>query len=154
MNQDSRRLAFAGAPRQTGLDAAAVGLSAACTIHCLAIPVLAAVLPLFAALESEWIHWAFLAAALPVSALALHRRDTPALFRAGAAIGLAGLLAGALGWPDHDLETPVTVTASIILAATHIANALRIHAARTRDDACSPDSPMTGQILPDTGDHT
>ncbi len=115
---------------------------------------LAAVLPLFAALESEWIHWAFLAAALPVSALALHRRDTPALFRAGAAIGLAGLLAGALGWPDHDLETPVTVTASIILAATHIANALRIHAARTRDDACSPDSPMTGQILPDTGDHT
>lgn len=127
---------LAVARREGGFDAAAVGLSAACMIHCIAMPVLAAVLPLFAAFEAEWIHWVFLVAAVPVSWLALRRPGTPSALRITAILGLAGLLAGALGWPDHELEAPVTVAASLVLATTHIVNALRIHAARG-GGACS-----------------
>lgn len=123
------RLAAAG--RHSRFDAAAIGLSAACIVHCLAMPLLAAVVPLFAAFEAEWIHWLFLLAAVPTSWLALRRPDTPGALRAVAALGLGGLLAGALGWPDHDLETPVTVAGGLLLSATHIANALRIHASRS-----------------------
>lgn len=123
-------LAVAG--RQNRFDAAAIGLSAACIVHCLAMPLLAAVLPLFAAFEGEWIHWLFLVAAIPVSWLALRRPGTPGALRAAATLGLAGLLAGALGWPGQELETAVTVAAGLTLSATHLANALRIHSGRNK----------------------
>ncbi|MFI3488149.1 MerC family mercury resistance protein, partial [Klebsiella pneumoniae] len=38
------------------------------------------------------------------------------------------LLAGALALPSHDWETPMTVTGSLLLAATHIWNARHRHA--------------------------
>ena len=41
------------------------------------------------------------------------------------ALGL--LLAGALALPSHDWETPMTVTGSLLLAATHIWNTRHRH---------------------------
>jgi hypothetical protein len=46
---------------------------------------------------------------------------------AAAGVGLGLLLAGALALPSHDWETPMTVTGSLLLAATHIWNARHRH---------------------------
>ena len=40
---------------------------------------------------------------------------------------VAMLLAGALALPSHDWETPMTVTGSLLLAATHLWNARHRH---------------------------
>lgn len=114
------------------LDAGAVALSSLCLLHCLALPLLAAALPLFGAwAEAEWVHWVFISMALPLTAFALwraHRQHAlPALAWLGAGLGLALLLAGALEFPSHDSETAVTVTGSLMLAATHVWNARRRH---------------------------
>ncbi|MDH5832395.1 MerC domain-containing protein [Luteimonas kalidii] len=109
------------------LDASAIGLSGLCLVHCLLLPVAAALLPALAFVgEAEWLHLAFVAVALPLAGLALvraHRRRPlpPALFGLAAA-GLSGLGAGALGWPTHALETPLTVGGSLALASAHLWN--------------------------------
>lgn len=114
------------------LDVGAVALSSLCLLHCLALPLLAAALPLFGAwAEAEWVHGMFVAIALPITAFALwraHRQHAlPALAWWAAGAGLALLLAGALEWPSHDSETVVTVAGSLMLAATHVWNARRRH---------------------------
>lgn len=114
------------------LDASAVALSSLCLLHCLALPLLAAALPLFGAwAESEWVHLVFVAFALPITVFALwrahrqHRLPAAAWLAAGS--GLALLLAGALEFPSHDSETLLTVCGSLLLAATHLWNARRRH---------------------------
>lgn len=114
------------------LDAGAIALSSLCLLHCLALPLLATALPLLGAwAEAEWIHILFVAIALPLTGLALWRahrhQPLPAGAWASATLGLAMLLAGALEWPSHDTETPMTVVGSLLLAATHLWNARRRH---------------------------
>ncbi len=114
------------------LDASAVALSSLCLVHCLALPLLAAALPLFGAwAEAEWVHLLFVAIAAPLTGFALwraHRQQSlPAAAWMVATLGLALLLAGALEWPSHDSETPLTVAGSLLLAATHVWNARRRH---------------------------
>jgi hypothetical protein len=121
-------------PLDATLDASAIGLSGLCLAHCLLLPVAAALLPaLAAAAEAEWLHLAFAASALPIAGLALarahRRRPLPPALWALAAAGLCGLAAGAVGWPAHALETPLTVAGSLALAAAHLWNwRLRPHA--------------------------
>jgi len=115
------------------LDLGAVALSTLCLLHCLALPLLAAALPLFGRwAEAEWVHLLFVGIALPLTLHALrlaHRsRPLPPGAWATAAVGLALLLAGALGWPLHALETPLTVAGGLLLAALHSWNAWRRHA--------------------------
>lgn len=117
------------------LDLSAVSISALCLAHCLALPVLAAMLPLAnAVVQSEWVHAVFVLIAAPLSALALlhggarHRAPTPWLALAG--LGLALLALGAIGWPDRDWETPITVMGSLCLATVHLWN-WRRHALST-----------------------
>lgn len=114
------------------LDAGALALSSLCLLHCLALPLLAAALPLFGAwAEAEWVHLLFVAVALPITAVALWRahqqQHLPTGAWAAATLGLGLLLAGALGWPSHEVETPLTVAGSLMLAATHVWNARRRH---------------------------
>lgn len=109
------------------LDAWAVALSMLCLIHCLALPLLATALPLLGVwAEDEWLHVAFVVIAIPLTGLALWRahrhRRLPLVLRALAALGLSGLLAGALGWPHEDWETPMTVGGSLMLASAHAWN--------------------------------
>ncbi|WP_313347945.1 MerC domain-containing protein [Stenotrophomonas sp.] len=114
------------------LDAGAIALSSLCLLHCLALPLLAAALPLMGVwAEAEWVHVLFVAIAAPTTGFALwraHRQQRlPAAAFLSAATGLLLLLAGAAGWPTHDAETPMTVAGSLLLAATHLWNAWRRH---------------------------
>lgn len=124
-------------PSAALLDAGAVALSSLCLLHCLALPLLAAALPLFGTwAEAEWVHLLFVAIALPLTGYALwraeRRRPLPVLAWATAGVGLGLLLAGALALPTHDWETPMTVAGSLLLAATHIWNARHRHAGESR----------------------
>lgn len=108
-------------------DASAIGLSMLCLAHCLLLPVLAALLPVFGAwAHAEWVHIVFVAIAAPLAGFALWRahraRPLPWPLVTLAALGLAGLLAGAVGWPSHEAETPVTVAGSLLLASAHVWN--------------------------------
>lgn len=114
------------------LDAGAIALSSLCLLHCLALPLLAAALPLMGVwAEAEWVHIVFVAIAAPTTGFALwraHRKQPlPAVAIVSATAGLLLLLAGAAGWPSHEAETPMTVTGSLLLASTHIWNAWRRH---------------------------
>lgn len=111
-------------------DASAITLSGLCLLHCLALPVLATLLPLLGAWsEAEWLHLLFVLIALPLTSYTLwraHRRHRlPAALWGLATTGLTLLLAGAFGWPAHVAETPLTVAGSLMLAGTHMWNALR-----------------------------
>lgn len=105
------------------IDTTAIGLSGLCVIHCLFLPIAAAVLPLFAALaDAEWIHRAFVLLAIPVSGVAIGRaRGTRGgrLFALIASLGLALLLGAAFIEALHDFETPITVAGALLLAAAH-----------------------------------
>jgi hypothetical protein len=119
-------------PSPALLDAGAVALSSLCLLHCLALPLLAAALPLFGAwAQAEWVHLLFVAIALPLTGYALWRADRrhrlPIMAWTAAGLGLGLLLAGALELPSHAWETPLTVTGSLLLAATHVWNARRRH---------------------------
>jgi hypothetical protein len=116
----------------TLLDASAIALSSLCLLHCLALPLLAAALPLMGVwAEAEWVHILFVAIAVPTTGFALwraHRQHPlPALALLSAGTGLLLLLAGAVGWPSHEAETPMTVVGSLLLAVTHLWNARRRH---------------------------
>ncbi len=111
-------------------DASAVALSGLCLVHCLALPLLASLLPLFAAWsQAEWVHGLFVALAAPLAGYALWRshrqRALPPALWLMAAIGLLGLLLGALAWPSEAAETPLTVSGSLLLAGAHLWNAGR-----------------------------
>lgn len=113
-------------------DASAITLSTLCLIHCLALPLLAAALPLVGVWsDDEWVHVVFAGIALPLTGYALWRahrqRRLPASLRVLAVLGLSGLLAGALGWPREAWETPITVAGSLMLAGAHLWNWSRRH---------------------------
>lgn len=117
----------------TWADLSAAALSGLCLLHCLALPLLASLLPVLGAWsQAEWVHGVFVLLALPLSLLALGRaharRALPLKMWALAALGLAALAAGALGWPDARWETPITVGGSLMLVATHAWNLRRGHA--------------------------
>lgn len=114
------------------LDVGAIALSSLCLLHCLALPLLAAALPLMGVwAEAEWVHVVFVAIAAPTTGFALwraHRQEPlPALAMLSAAAGLSLLLAGAVGWPSHEAETSMTVAGSLLIASTHLWNAWRRH---------------------------
>lgn len=113
------------AATRTG-DFAALSLSGLCLIHCLAIPALAVALPILGAwAEAEWVHWAFIALAVPISfwALSRGRRQGRARRLLLASIGLGLMVAGASGIGD---ETVMTVAGGLTLAVAHALN-LRRH---------------------------
>ncbi len=105
------------------LDGAAVGLSFMCLIHCLALPVVSAFLPLAGVLaEAEWIHKLLVLIALPVTVLAIARHQKSSVrfsFIIPAIIGLSLLIAAAFVEALHDLETQLTTIGAILLAFAH-----------------------------------
>jgi hypothetical protein len=109
------------------LDGAAIGLSVACLVHCLAFPLIIASLPLVAmagAPDDHLVHALLLGAAVPLGLFALGRGQA----RAGPVpliVGLVGFTMMAIAvFVHHDtpLEAQLTVAGVILVAAAHIAN--------------------------------
>ena len=118
---------------QKFLDAAAVGLSGLCLIHCLALPVLAAFLPLLSAFShAEYVHWIFLAFAAPIAAAAvaptLFERPAPLAIAGLAVSGIALLTCGAFDFPTHLWGEALTIGGGLTLSSAHILNWRRRHA--------------------------
>lgn len=112
------------------VDGFAISLSGLCLVHCLVLPVVSAGLPIVGAwAEAEWLHKAFVVAAVPFS---LIRLTSPVANAAVTALIVSGLwlLAGAAFAPQlHELDTPLTVLGGMLLAAGHVLGWRRAHVA-------------------------
>ena len=118
-------------------DASAVGLSALCLVHCLALPAMALLLPVLGVwARAEWVHVAFVLMATPIAALTFfdfaagRPRSWPLAIIA--ALGLGLMVAGALEVPGPTFERGLTVLGGALLASAHIANWRRRH----REETC------------------
>jgi hypothetical protein len=112
------------------LDGAAVGLSALCLIHCLALPLVVAGLPFLAQFSEGHLHKQMLVVVLPLSIVALglgfrHHRNSN-IVAAGIA-GMALLTIGAtVAHQNWGLlaDRTFTITGALILAAAHFYNSI------------------------------
>jgi uncharacterized membrane protein len=113
------------------LDGLAVGLSALCLIHCLALPVIVAGLPFLAQFAEGHLHAQMLVIVLPLSIVALglgyrHHRNLHIIL-AGFA-GMALLTIGALFAHDHwgiFADRAFTIVGALVLAAAHFYNSVQ-----------------------------
>ena len=106
------------------LDLYAVGLSTLCVLHCVALPVLVALMPVAAqAAESELVHRVLVAAAVPVSLRVIWKTrplKSNRLFVSAALLGLGLLLLAAFMEAVSQYEEPITVVGGALLSAAHI----------------------------------
>lgn len=108
------------APRAAAIDGVAISLSGLCLIHCLLLPILSAMLPIAGSwAEIEWIHKAFVVAALPFSLLALASDRSTGMIGGLIASGFILLAAAAFAEPLHDHETILTLIGGLLLATGH-----------------------------------
>lgn len=130
---------------QRSFDHTGMGLSIACTLHCLALPVAMTLLPSLASLPlaDEAFHATLLAVVIPVSLLALmmgcrKHRQGKAVY-----LGLVGLALLIFSfWAGHEalgdwLEKMLVTTGSVIMACSHIINQ---KLCRTHSCACDSSS--------------
>ena len=113
------------------LDWAAVGLSALCLVHCLALPLVVAGLPLLAQFSEGHLHAQMLVVVLPLSVVALglgfRRHRNPRIVIAGT-IGMLTLVVGAtVAHSQLGLmaDRAFTVAGALVLAAAHYFNSVR-----------------------------
>jgi len=109
------------------IEGIAVGATIACLIHCLALPLLFALVPVVSAVLPipAHFHVIALALAIPATAGALfagYRRHRIAGPLVAGTAGLVLLTLGATHWEATPMETPVTVLGSLCIAAAHLVN--------------------------------
>ena len=110
------------------IDGLAISLSGLCLIHCLALPILSASLPIVGMwAEAEWLHKAFVVAAFPLSLIRLTSKAANAAVASLIVSGLWFLFAGAFVEQLHDFETLLTVLGGTMLAAGHALGWRRAH---------------------------
>ncbi len=110
------------------MDRAAVALSALCLLHCLALPLFVAGLPLLSQFSDSHWHAQMLLIIVPLSVVALglgfrHHRSTRVLW--GGAAGLLLLILGATlghGLGSELLDRGLTILGSLVLAVAHYFN--------------------------------
>lgn len=121
-----RRTTWMMRPADAWLDRAGIAMSFLCLVHCLALPVLIALLPALASVLAvpEQFHLVMVCFAAPTSAIALwtgrarHRASWPVVL---GGCGIALLFVGAVlveGWS----EVALTVAGSLALAGAHLVN--------------------------------
>ncbi|MGI9260229.1 MAG: MerC domain-containing protein [Gammaproteobacteria bacterium] len=112
------------------LDRLAIALSAVCLIHCLAVTLLFAVLPLAAVRfgGDAHFHWLMLWVVLPTSILGLYlgfrghgRPEIAGFGLVGMSLLSVAALTGHDTWPEY-LEVLASVAGSLILAGAHWTN--------------------------------
>lgn len=119
--------------RQNLLDRWAIGLSALCLVHCLAIPVTLLVLPLFAhdlISHQSAIHWILLVLALPLSAFALARgyrrhRYLPVII--AGVVGIGTMFVGVAHLAGINAELPLSILGALCLVYAHVQNMRHSH---------------------------
>ena len=106
------------------LDLYAVGLSTLCVLHCVALPVLLAVMPVAAqAAESELVHRILVIVAVPVSLRVIWKArpmNGNRLFVGAVSVGLGLLMLGAFMEAVSAYEVPITVAGGTVLASAHL----------------------------------
>ena len=111
------------------LDLCAAGLSTLCLLHCLALPLLVAVMPLVAqAADNELVHRVLVILALPVSLRVIWKTlplEGNGLFIGTALSGLGLLLVGAFIEALSAYEQPITVAGGLLLGSAHLWNWVR-----------------------------
>ncbi|MEM7611643.1 MAG: MerC domain-containing protein [Pseudomonadota bacterium] len=123
MNTANGQLAIAAL--KTGrIDLYAATISTLCLIHCLALPLLAAVLPLAGQIsDNELLHKGLVLLAAPATLWVVrHAWRTPGMrgFVAIATTGLGLLVLAAFAAPLEAFELPLTVLGSVLLASAHV----------------------------------
>ena len=107
-------------PGANVVDGSAIVLSSLCLIHCLALPLLSAVLPVAGVwAEAEWVHKAFVISAIPFSLIGLSSKRLTVPIGILIASGIGFLLLGAFVESLHDYETQLTVIGALLLASGH-----------------------------------
>ena len=111
-------------------DKVAIGLSLACALHCLVVPVIVSLYPsvITAGLQDERIHLALLAFVIPISAFSLtmgcrRHKQFPVLSLGAAGIFvliLSALLGHEVG--GESLEVAGTLLGSSLVACSHVLN--------------------------------
>lgn len=121
------------------LDFASVGLSGLCVVHCLALPLIAAALPLAGALaDAPWVHPVLVLIAAPLSFWAIHSSRAWRKF-AVVALVVTGLILLALAAfvPElAGLDAVLSVIGALSIAAAHLVNYLSMRSVHVHDDAC------------------
>lgn len=106
------------------LDMFAVGLSTLCVLHCVALPVLVALMPVAAqAAENELVHRVLVVAAVPVSLRVVWKTrplSANRLFVGAALTGLGLLLLAAFVEAVGPYEEPVTIAGAVLLGTAHL----------------------------------
>lgn len=113
------------------LDWAAVGLSALCLVHCLALPLIVAGVPLLAQFSEGHLHAQMLVVVLPLSIVALglgfNRHRNTRIVAAGT-VGMLTLVIGAtVAHSQLGLmaDRAFTVVGALVLAGAHYFNSIR-----------------------------
>ncbi len=112
----------------TQLDRTGLLLSGVCLVHCAVLPLSVLVLPSLSGLlfdHSSLLHWVLLGLAIPVSGYALVRGYRQHGERRGLVIGVGGMLLMGLGVSHllaENLEIPLTLSGTAIVAAAHFVN--------------------------------
>jgi len=109
------------------IEGIAVGATIACLVHCLALPLLFALIPVISTVLPipEHFHVIALGLAIPATGGALfagYRRHRIAGPLVAGTAGLVLLTLGATHWEATPSETPVTVLGSLCIAAAHLVN--------------------------------
>lgn len=124
-----------------GWDRLGIFASAACLVHCLALPLLIPLLPMLALVPHGAVHVALLLPIVAISLLAVipgfrqHRaRRVPVLALLGVCLCTAAVLADSV-FGIEALDAPLTATGGLSLVSAHLLN---IHLARRRNcDRCA-----------------
>lgn len=104
-------------------DGAAIALSTACLVHCVALPVLAISSPFFAAAaEAEWVHWIMAVLAILASTSVVVSSPSSRVPEFLVPAGLGGLLITAALFAERlgIGETVPTVAGGILIASAHL----------------------------------
>ena len=106
------------------MDLYAAGLSTLCVLHCVALPVLVAVLPAVAqAAQSELVHKLLVVAAVPVSLQVVWKARAASgnrLFVGAVFLGLALLVLAAFVEATSAYEEPITIAGGAVLVSAHM----------------------------------
>ena len=121
------------------LDFFAIGISALCVIHCVALPLLVAIMPVIAqAAENELAHKLIVLAAVPVSLRVVWKTlplNGNKLFVGVVLAGLTLLILAAFIEALETYEQPFTIAGALLLSSAHIWHIVRRSGKRARSSA-------------------